>query len=163
MQMIETLLIQYGFSRYVLKKNTAGLSHEESIIAPREGGNCVNWILGHIIASRNSLLEVLGEGQIWSEEISARYARGSSPIVGAAEAMPWSRLLTDFEISQDRLVSGFKRLDPQRLVDASQSGAADSEIKTLGDSLAIHSFHESYHLGQLGILRRVLGKTDGIT
>ena len=161
--MIDALLAQYRFSQYVLQRNTAGISHGESMIAPHEGGNCVNWILGHVVASRSSLLRLLGEEPVLGEAGEKRYARGSTPLADAADALPLSELLAAFESSQERLVSGLKRLDPAMLSDAPPPGAAVPGIETLGQSLAIHSFHESYHIGQLGALRRILGKDDCIT
>jgi uncharacterized damage-inducible protein DinB len=161
--MIDVLLTQYAFSQSVLKRNTAGLTHEESVYAPQEGGNCVNWILGHMVASRNSLLELLGEEKIWDETDAQRYARGSASIADSTGAVPLSQLLSDFETSQARIVAGLKKLDPLQLSDDAPAGAARSKVQTLGESLAIYSFHESYHLGQLGVLRRILGKGDGIT
>lgn len=33
----------------ILRLNVAGLTHEESLIQPRPGGNCLNWVMGHLL------------------------------------------------------------------------------------------------------------------
>ena len=39
----------YEFSYGAINRNLDGLSHEESLVIPEPGGNCLNWVLGHIV------------------------------------------------------------------------------------------------------------------
>ena len=39
--------INYG----ALFRNLAGITHEESFVRPAPAGNCLNWVLGHIVAT----------------------------------------------------------------------------------------------------------------
>lgn len=50
-----TLKLLYGFNYMALQRNTAGLSHEDSLVQPQPAGNCLNWVLGHILAHRNDV------------------------------------------------------------------------------------------------------------
>ena len=40
---VEALLTQIGYDQYALKSNTAELTHEDSLVQPQAGGNCLNW------------------------------------------------------------------------------------------------------------------------
>ena len=44
------------FSSFATKKNLEGMTHEESLLRPEKGGASINWILGHIVATRNRVL-----------------------------------------------------------------------------------------------------------
>ncbi len=52
----EMLALQFGFNGYVLEVNTAGVTHEQSLWLPSPGGNCLNWIAGHILVTRFVML-----------------------------------------------------------------------------------------------------------
>ena len=158
----DTLMSQFALNFFVLKRNTAGISQEECLRSPQEGGNCVNWVLGHILATRNSLLELLEEEPVWSEEQALRYRRGSPPVTAGTEAIPLARMLTDLEESQSRIESGVKRLDSARLSEAAPFSPTGRADETVGSLIATLSFHESYHAGQTGLLRHILGKGDRI-
>jgi uncharacterized damage-inducible protein DinB len=57
------------------------------------------------------------------------------------------------EASQERLLSG---LEDEEIL------SHETGESTLGSKLFTFNFHESYHAGQLGILRRMLGKEGAI-
>ncbi|HEX2621431.1 MAG TPA: hypothetical protein VHL11_14835, partial [Phototrophicaceae bacterium] len=65
----------------VLKRQVDGLTHEDSLLQLPFRGNCLNWILGHLITSRNDILELLGEPRFWDEATSAFYDRGSPGVI----------------------------------------------------------------------------------
>jgi len=153
----ELIAIQLGYTSYVLKKNTDGLSHEQSLTLPQPGGNCMNWVVGHIVSARNGFLQVLGEEPIWTEEASKPYLRGGEPMTDGSNAHEFSSMLADLDTSQERILNGLKRFDPDRLGEKAPFSPVNNEDETLGSLLAGLAFHESYHAGQTGVLRRVLG------
>ena len=153
----ELLSIQLGYSHYVLKQNAEGLSQEQSLYQPQPGGNCLNWVVGHIVAARNGLLQVLGEEPIWTDEQAKPYRRGGEPMTDGSEAHELESLLKDLDASQERVMNGLKRFDPERLGEQAPFSPVGNENETLGSLLVGLTFHESYHAGQTGILRRVMG------
>lgn len=80
------LSVQYDLSARAIRVNLEGISEEEALIQPPSGGNCVNWILGHVISSREQVLHYLGEAELWEEDLARRYSRGSEPIREAPPA-----------------------------------------------------------------------------
>ena len=113
----KTLSVLFEFTYNVTKQNADGFTHEESVRPPQRAGNCLNWVVGHLIASRHDVLQLLGQPAVWSEEELAAYARGSEPQPDGEGAMAWEKVLVDLDTTQDRLREGFAGLTPDRLFD----------------------------------------------
>jgi len=152
----ETLAQYYGIIYNVVKRQLDGLTNEDSLIQPPFRGNCLNWVFGHIVFSRNSVLTLLEEDSPWSEAESARYIRNSEPVTSAENAIPFDQLQDYFEASHTRLMAGLQRISPERM-----ATAIDDET-TLGEQLTFLQWHETYHLGQLEQLRQLSGKNDKV-
>ena len=39
----------YEFSYMAINRNLDDLTHEDSVFIPEPAGNCINWVLGHIV------------------------------------------------------------------------------------------------------------------
>jgi hypothetical protein len=150
------LAAQFDYNGRTVEINLDGISHEQSLIQPSPGGNCINWIVGHITATRNDVHRLLGLPPAWTGDEPARYARGSEPITTPAEAASLDALLNLYRSSHKRVIEALKAV------------TVDDLTRTVGKEpaailLAGLSFHESYHAGQLGILRRLTGRAGAIT
>jgi hypothetical protein len=153
----------YDFTYFVLKRNCEGVSHERSLIAPEPAGNCMNWVLGHILAQRTTILKLLGQDPIWGAAEAAPYLRGSTPLAPSRvlEARPFESLLADLARSQELLAAGFEAVTPEML---SAPGLPDvpGGVQPVETQLAVFNFHEAYHAGQTGVLRRIVGLAAAI-
>ena len=56
----DPFVVQLGYLRMALKAQAADLTQSESLFQPPTGGNCVNWVLGHIVASRSRVHALVG-------------------------------------------------------------------------------------------------------
>ncbi len=153
---------QYGLTAYSVEKNTEGLSHGDSLIAPAHGGNCVNWVLGHIVSTRNEMYPLMGREPFWTEERRKLYGRGSSPVTEDADAVDLEELVADYRRSQEHLL-GFLEGASAEDLQAPLPKADQILGDTIGSAFAAFSFHEAYHAGQLGVLRRLVGKPGALT
>jgi uncharacterized damage-inducible protein DinB len=151
----DTLAKLFGYNHYALKVNLEGVTHEQSVTCPTPQGNCANWILGHVLANRNFIAGFLNGEPVLTAAEAAPYERGSKPMKNGAGALRLERLLTDLDRSQEGILAGLKRLSPADLEAPEGKG-------TLADSLAFFQFHEAYHAGQVGLLRRIYGKEGAI-
>src|SRR5258706_2313007 len=122
--------------------NTENITQEESLILPQPGGNCMNWMLGHILEYRNRVITMLKHQPLWNEGEINCYRRRSNAIAEKDNFLQWQRLLNYLNHTQELLM---KVLKEEEITDAEQ-------IK----SLTRFCFHEAYHAGQIGLLRRVL-------
>ena len=44
----------YEFSYGAVNRNVEGVTEEESLVKPQLAGNCLNWVLGHIVVYRGT-------------------------------------------------------------------------------------------------------------
>src|SRR5215469_18896720 len=127
----------FGRTYEVIHLQTDGLTHADSVLQPPFRGNCLNWVLGHIIVSRNGILNRLGSSSLgWDKEDLARYARRSEPITQAEQALPFDRLLATLDRSQELLLASFEAATP-----ATWESPVDDE--TLADWVAFMHWHET--------------------
>lgn len=141
----------------VLKAQVDGLSHDDSLIQPPDGGNCLNWLLGHIIVSRRTALNLLGLEPLAGDADYERYTRNSEPLTLAEQALPLARLLVDFGETQTRMLARLAELAEDDL-----AAIPPGQDRTVAEQLSLLSWHETYHVGQLEQLRRLAGKTEKV-
>ena len=158
----KTLAVQFHFTHNVFNRNVQGISHEDSIRLPQAGGNCLNWVAGHITATRDALLGILGESPVWTAESKSKYVRGSARWTNGNDAEKLETILERFEESQKKLVDRIHRLDASALSAPVPQEKNAFGVDNLGELIATFAFHESYHVGQTGILRRFLGMEGAI-
>jgi uncharacterized damage-inducible protein DinB len=151
----ETLAFYYGLTYNVIHRQLNGLTHADSLLQPPFRGNCLNWVLGHIVFSRGSVLTLLGEDAPWTTEESDRYIRNSEPVTNEKDALPLERLLNALEESQARILSGLREVSAEKL-------ATVNDDETVAERIAFLQWHETYHVGQLEPLRQLAGKNDKV-
>ncbi|MCH7664723.1 MAG: DinB family protein [Acidobacteria bacterium] len=148
---------QFSFCHYLLKENLEGISHEASLVRPEPAGNCLNWIVGHIVSSRSSFLPLLGQEELWDAGKAAPYKRDADPSSDSFEPIALDEILADLDRSQKRLLAGLPSLTPERQSEPSPINPFHQKEETLGGLFTGLAFHEAYHVGQTGILRRMAG------
>ena len=128
----------------VFNVNLQGVTHEESLL---EMHNCnsINWIVGHLVYTRNNIMLTLGLPPIADEDMKPVYARG---VVGAdmTKAYNLDTLKKMYVDSQPLIMDGLLKITDEAVMD---------QITFMG-------FHEAYHIGQIGILRKIIGKEGAI-
>jgi uncharacterized damage-inducible protein DinB len=152
----DLLLQQFDINRRTVSLNLEAVSQEDSVIQPPPGGNCINWVVGHILASRNPVHRLLGLPPAWADDEAARYDRGSAPVTDASQAVDLETMTGLLEASQEALAGAMGAMADEDL-------GRTAGDKPLGVQLAFLSFHESYHAGQLGVLRRLTGHPGAIS
>jgi uncharacterized damage-inducible protein DinB len=156
------LVFLFDLNRVVLRENAAGLTHEESLRAPAGGGNCLNWVLGHVLATRHAILKVLKQDGWWPAETVDLYKRGSQTLeAGAPGVVRWEQLLEEFESSHGRIVRAIEGSSPHELAEPGGRGPGGVELD-VAHRVAFLQFHEAYHVGQIGLLRRIAGHDRAI-
>ena len=160
---VQPLLIQLGANSFAFHRNVDGVTHAESLRAPGEHGNCLNWVVGHVVATRQAwLAQVLGQPTVIDGARLAIYKRGSAPLADGVDVVPLEELVAAFDAAQGPLVQAMSRLTAERLAQPAPFSPVDDPQETLGSLVAKLAFHEGYHIGQTGVLRRLLGHAGGI-
>jgi len=155
----ETLIQKFQLTSYIIHRQTEGITNDESIVQPPVRGNCMNWILGHILTERNFVLKLLGYESVFSSSETERYQRESEPITGFNDGLPFDQLMTKLELSQQRIEEGLKNITPERLAEMDEAGTRKDPV---GAIIAYIHWHETYHTGQFELLRQLAGKNDKV-
>jgi hypothetical protein len=129
-----------------------GLTHEQLWEAPTERNNAMLWVAGHIVQTRAQLLALLGEP--FDTGWGALFNRGAT--IGDANAYPprgeIERVMRDVS---KRLQSKLAALDDEQLAQPPSMDLPGA--RTVADQVAGFAFHDSYHIGQMGYIRKALG------
>ena len=160
--LIQALTIQFGYTEFVFNANLSELSEEDGLLQPVPGGNCLNWVAGHIVGSRGSILELLGQERPFAPDKYARYERGSDAVVIGEGTVPLAEIMADFLAVGDGLKIGLAGLTREWLGEKAPFSPGNNPKETMGSLLVGLAFHESYHCGQLGVLRRMAGVEGAI-
>ncbi len=153
------LIMIYERNYAIIKQDTEGLSHEDSLLQMPTGGNCLNWIIGHIVSARCNPMKSLGIEPIWTDEQRAIYRGGSAPITpeNSDRAYRLESMLSDLDRSQAALLARLKIVTQEEL-----SAPTDVADRSVGGSVAYFGWHEGFHTGQLEYLRNLAGKHEKV-
>ena len=159
---IELWRLQARMARDVVNANTHGLTHEESLVEPRPGGNRLNWVLGHLLSVYDGFLPLLKQEPVIGAAALQRFARGAPPLKDPGDAIDFGKLLAAWNQASERVDAGLAGLEPdvlERPVPNSPSGNPDETVRSL---ITTVMFHQAYHAGQTGVLRRIAGREGAI-
>lgn len=150
----DALKTQYHFFYLTTKGNLSGVTAEDSLVQPSPGGNCTNWILGHVVSAHNGVMGLLNETPVWESEQLER--AGSDPITSADVAIDWDAMVSHLIGSEDRCLAAIDALTDEQLDEGGFTDPFGNEV-TRGEFLNLMAVHQNYHAGQLGMSRRLAG------
>ena len=143
---------------WVLKQNVDGLTQKDSMIQPQPGGSCLNWNVGHLLYVYDQMLPMLGQAPVLGADALQRYRRGTAQLQNAAEALDMAQLMAAWDEAAQRMEAGVESLTPEILDQPAPWSPTNNPKETVGSLLSIVFFHQAYHAGQTGLLRRMAGK-----
>ena len=141
----------------VIERQTEGLTHADSMLQLPFRGNCLNWVLGHIIVSRDYMLSLANAEPLWDEARSAIYGARSEAMGADAESVDMGEILADLRRSQEHLSAAMAALDEEQL-----NAQVENLDMSLRARLAFMAWHDSYHTGQTEYLRQLAGVNDKV-
>jgi len=153
---LSTVIEQVQMSEGVARGALKDLTHEQSLFQPPDGGNCPNWILGHLNLSRATWLGMLGAKAPWADDKYARYNMGSEPLADGSGAVDFAEMVNDFFALTKPLSEALAAASPETLAQSSPFDMKGDGSTTVGMMMSGMAFHDAYHLGQIAILRRML-------
>ena len=159
---IDTFRHQAGLTDKVVQMNVAGVTQQESLVQPQPEGNCLNWVVGHLVCVYNNVMPLLGQKALPDAAKLKRYDRGSAPLREPSEAMELSALLSIWDEASKRVDVGLGGLTQEALDARAPFSPTNDPNETVRSLISTVLFHQSYHAGQLGVLRRIAGKPGAI-
>lgn len=145
----EGLAQAFSANHWLIHRLIDNLNHADSILQPPYEGNCLNWVLGHIIVSRNRVLGLLGAEKVWDDDVVKLYDTGSAPITADGQGLPFKELVEVLDTAQARIAASLETFPVEelnRVVETSRG------VRPIGKHINGLSWHETYHLGQLELL-----------
>lgn len=159
MNQIEHLIDTWKDNTEVAHMQARGLTHADSLRLPPFRANCMNWVLGHMLTSRDECLALLGGQALLSPAETEVYTRGSEPLTDPAQALLLEDLLARLVEAQNRLIEKLSKLDAAGMQAEVPFGR---RLRPLEEVLTFLQWHETYHLGQLELLRQLSGVNDQV-
>jgi uncharacterized damage-inducible protein DinB len=151
--MLKTVVDQFKFNSMTLSLGTGDLKNEDAGHRLRNGaGSSISYLMGHLLSSRYGLLKTLGAGE--ENPFAEMFGRNAGPRdVGEYED------ITEFKAAWDELAPRFH---------AALEAATDEELlaavegypvedQTVRGAVTFLCWHETYHVGQIGVLRTEQG------
>ena len=143
------------FNENVLATATKDFTEDDWLRRLEGGTSHALWICGHLAVSRRGLLRALGK-ELAPAAWEPVFGRGSKPGAGLV-GVTSQELKDDFQATGAALAERLAAMSddeaqrpyPRKLPDGST---------TLEGAAHFFYWHETYHLGQLGILRKACGK-----
>ncbi|MGB7337317.1 MAG: DinB family protein [Phototrophicaceae bacterium] len=159
-QWIET----FALNHWVIEKQLDGISHDDSMIMPPFRANCLNWVTGHIVEHRDWMLRALDQTTLMPAREVDLYRRGSDTMQAEDEVVLFQQLCHYLQQSKSAVISGLQAVSTDFLQEIPTTGIlmASHKDKTRFDRLQGLLWHETYHVGQLELLRQLTGKNDAI-
>jgi hypothetical protein len=146
----DEIIQAYATNTWLIGLLTEGLSQAESLLQPPFPTNCVNWILGHILVSRTESIQLCG-GELWNATLINRYKSDSRPVQdGDDDILHFDDLHKDLRASQQTLSSLLSELSDEEHNQVVET--ARGEKPRWQHIRGLH-WHETYHMGQLELLR----------
>lgn len=146
----------FGGNVRLLELNAAGLTETLAGQRPAVGVASAAWILGHLVLARHRLLKLLGsdfpQEPVWEQH----YARGGP---GASAHLDWADLMLSFQATDQALKAVFQRLEDWDRPTLNPGLGMEQPLEQV---LAFLYMHEAYHLGQIGIIRKLHGLPGAI-
>jgi uncharacterized damage-inducible protein DinB len=155
----KTLMDLLEFNQTIIHEQLKDITPAESLLQLPYRGNCMNWVLGHLLGIRQGWLQFLGLPGVLSDEELKKYGYGSDPVTCAEQAIPLESLVKRLDDTLTTLVDKLESLSQDEL---------DREVEIwrgkmpLSQALFFYLWHESYHTGQLEQLRQLAGKNDHV-
>ena len=146
----QKLIDDYEFHNRIMHHFIDGITHKESVLQLPFEHNCMNWILGHIVTNRSHVLETVGAAHEWQEEVRRLYHQDTQPVTPESKSVQFETLIGYLDESVDLLKAALEDVSEEWLEENHSNYRGE---KTRYAHITSFHWHESFHLGQLEILK----------
>ena len=137
----------------MIEKTLEGIPAEKWLIQPANDSNHLLWIAGHVVVHRAAAAKLLGVE--WSAPWEKLFSRGAKR-VDDGQYPPVPEIQNAWKEVSEKLATALVNPDKERLSKPAAQGAPSLD-GTVGGTVSFFCFHEIYHVGQMGFLRKWLG------
>jgi uncharacterized damage-inducible protein DinB len=142
-----------GLNSALFRRALKGMDQESAERRPNEHTNSLAFVACHALDARFYLMRMCGHDMTnpWRELFDAAH-----DVSDMKEVPPVYELLTVWEEVHEATLEHLQEMSDSEL-DADSSERFPTEDGSLLGGIAFLAFHEAYHVGQMGLLRKYLG------
>ena len=150
---LQTVTNQFKFNNRIYERTIQGIPAEEWLIQPSQESNHLLWVVAHAAVTRAVGVRLLG-GQ-WSAPWQNLFTRGQDR-VGNSQYPAVAEVQQAWKEISGKLLAALPGASAELMGKAVEKGKPTVD-GTVGGTVAFLCLHESYHLGQMGFIRKWLG------
>ncbi len=152
--LLRPVIEQFKFNSMIVSLATSDMSNEHAGHRMRDGqGSSVSFLLGHLLSSRYGTLKMLGAGD--ENPFAEQFGRGAEP-KDVSEYPDISEFKSAWDALCDEFHAALEGVSDDQLL-ASRPDGFPIEDRTMRGAIGFLCWHESYHVGQIGLLRTEQG------
>ena len=143
----------FSFNSRIVRLGLQQLTNEHAIHQMRGGeGSSISYLVGHLLASRVGALKVLG---VETENPYSEHFSPSAPASDGSEYPEIDDLARQWDEVAEKISDALGNLGDDDVL-APREGFPVAD-QTLRGALMFWAWHESYHVGQIGLMLTELG------
>lgn len=135
----------------LLERNLPGYTDELAARRPGSGSASPAWLLAHLVHARRGILSILGSPAPEDAGLAKDGHRGGD---GESVQLPFSELVTRFQATDEWMKEALLAVEDW---DRPVKNPGIGVEQPLEQVIAFMHMHESYHIGQIGFCRKLLG------
>jgi uncharacterized damage-inducible protein DinB len=152
--MARSIVAQYQLSGGILATSVKDLSDRDAKTRSRGGsGPSIAWTIGHLCHYKIKMLQLLGRAR--ENPFVDRFEHAAA--TDGSDYPPLVELLASFSALDSALSAAVSEASDAQL-DAAMPGSGPHDEKRVYDTLLFFAWHEAYHLGGIGAIRKDLGR-----
>ncbi|MBV6462050.1 MAG: hypothetical protein HJHJAOHD_02192 [Flavobacteriales bacterium] len=152
---INAIIAQYNLQTSWYLNALESITEEESNISFSENLNPIKWVAGHLTDSRITIINIISDNAI-NADYKKLFGKGTSNKIDASFPTI-EQIKTDWTNISEQLRTSLQNLPNEKLLlkPPFQTSIPD---ETLFGLIAYFAIHESFHIGQLSVYRKLTGK-----
>ena len=150
----KALADMFEFNSTMTSVGLGDLKNDDAVHRVRNGeGSSMSFLTGHMLSSRYGILKMLGETK---ENPYAELFGGSAEAQDGSAYPDVSELKDGWDDLSERFVATLRGLADDQALAPAPDGFPIQD-KTMRGAIMFLAWHESYHVGQLGLMRTEMG------
>jgi len=162
-QSVQEWMATFNLNHRIIEMQMDGLSHTDTLLELPFRGNRLNWVIGHLAEHRDWMLRAVECTTLMPAKQVEIYRRGSEPLTDD-QAVDIETLMGYLRQSKDCILSTLETTTDDFLSEKPDTGILmeSQRDRTRFQRLQGLLWHETYHVGQLELLRQLTGVNDAI-
>ncbi len=151
--LIQPIIALHGVSNRILATGIGDLTDQDAKARSRGGaGPSVAWTIGHVCHYKITILALLGQPR--ENAFTAQFEH--TPASDGSDYPPLAHLAASFSALTDDVCSALASSGAR--LDEPMPGSGPHDEKRVLDTVLFLTWHEAYHIGAIGAIRREQGR-----